>query len=156
MKLREKSALAYILIALIPYSRPNLKLVFFPNKFFDDLEKISKYKKSTLKKTYYRAHKSNLIKIDSGKPALSKKGKTLVKIYQPTKLKNAQLMVVFDIPETKRHKRRVLRTLLRELYFEQIQKSVWVTKYDFVEYLKSEISANDLEDCVIIYEVSRL
>ncbi len=61
-------------------------------------------------------------------------------------------MVIFDIQETDRHKRRQLRTLLRQLEFEQIQKSVWSTSLDSRVYLIAEINRLGLKNEVKIFE----
>ncbi|MEX0748735.1 MAG: CRISPR-associated endonuclease Cas2 [Candidatus Saccharimonadales bacterium] len=144
---------AYILKALIPYTRPNLLLSFTPNKFFNELEKHSKYKKKTLQSAYYRSVKSGLIELDlQRRPSLTKEGRRQLQAGEPAKLKDGRYLVVaFDIPETDRHKRRFIRTLLRELGFEQVQKSVWVSRYRYGQYLKQECRASDLEKYVRIF-----
>ncbi|MEK7126251.1 MAG: CRISPR-associated endonuclease Cas2 [Patescibacteria group bacterium] len=51
-------------------------------------------------------------------------------------------MVVFDVPERRRHIRNRLRTVMCEIGFVRLQDSVWVYPYDcedFVALLKSEI-----------------
>lgn len=157
MKDLPDSTLKYILISLIPYSEPNLKLAFKPNLFFNDLEKISRRKRQTVRNTYYQALKKGFVELDDQQiPRLTEIGRAKLARYQPKKLKNAQLMVVFDIPEAERAKRQRLRAVLREFHFEQVQKSVWVTDYDCKHYLATEIAQNKLKDHVIIYEALEL
>jgi len=64
-------------------------------------------------------------------------------------------MLVFDIPEDERHKRDRLRLLLRELSFEQVQKSVWTSENDHRDYIRAEIHDFGLDEYVQLYE-SRL
>ncbi len=146
----------YILKSLIPYTEPNLKLAFKPNQFFNDLEKLDEVKanRESIRNSYYRAIKKKLILIDEkGAPRLTEKGLHKLKLYQPKELsKGARILVTFDIPEEKRILRNRLRVLLRELKFKQTQKSVWETKYDVLNYLRSEIEEKNLADYVNVYE----
>lgn len=155
--LRERSPLIYVLVALIPYSRPNLLLAYKPSQFFRELEKISRYKQSTLRKAYDRGIKSGLIDRQPKAPGLTSLGKQRVAPYVATKLgKNAILMVIFDVPESRANARRSLRTLLYQWNFEQVQKSVWVSSYDFREALVKAVHELDLAGCVEIHESARI
>lgn len=154
-----KSHAHYILLALLPYTEANIKLSFKPSEFFDDLEKLDKLKtnKSSLKTTYYRLIKRGLVKLDdSGTPRLTRKGINQVKPYKAKKLQGSSLMVIFDIPEQQRHKRRRFRTLLKELYFNQIQRGVWESRYDHRDYLRTEIDDMQLQEYVKVYESSQI
>lgn len=146
------STLAYILKGLIPYTDPNLKLTFKPHLFFADLEKIHNKKAKVTRSAYYRAIKRGLIYIDNGNPRLSDKAIARLKVYEPKKLKNARLMVIFDIPENSRSDRDRLRALLRECRFRMVQKSVWMTEYDCLEYIKMELKEKNLDRYVAVYE----
>ncbi len=151
-----KSATHYILSGLMPYTEANLKLSFLPSRFFSDLEKLDQVKSSSkaLRSAYYRAIKKGMIEIDDdGLPRLTIKGKLKTKDYKPKVLgKNARLLLIFDIAEQSRWKRDRLRSLLRELSFEQVQKSVWECPYDYREYLKAEIEEIGLHENVIVYK----
>ena len=155
--LRERSPLAYVLIALIPYSKPNMLLSFKPGQFFNELEKVSRYKRSTLKKAYDRGMAGRMIDHSSKVPHLTKLGAKKVAPYVTARLeKQARLMVIFDVPETKANHRRELRMLLRELKFSQVQKSVWVTDFDYREVMIEAIKELGLIGCVEVYEAARL
>jgi DNA-binding transcriptional regulator PaaX len=150
-----KSSLHYILSGLIPYTEANIKLSFKPNAFFNDLEKLDKINanKKTIKTAYYRAIKNGYIEIDNrNKPSLSKKGITKLALFEPKILKDSKIMVIFDIPENYRGKRSQLRLVLRELKFVQVQKSVWITRYEIREYLQSEIERLKLKKFIKIFE----
>jgi DNA-binding transcriptional regulator PaaX len=153
------STIHYILAALIPYTEPNLKLAFKPSVFFNDLEKLDRLKnrRKAFRSAYYRSIQQKLVEIDGdGVPRLTRKGRLTIQRFKPQKLKRAQLMIVFDIPEVERRKRQHLRLLLRELAFTQVQKSVWTSVYDHREYLKAEIKDNSLEKYVEIFETQTI
>lgn len=149
-----KNSTQYVLSALVPYTESNLKLVFTPKRFFSDLNILDKNKEKTLKNAYYNCIKRGYVLLDelTGQPVITNKGLSKLKPYGSRRLKGSNIMVIFDILETHRHKRRQLRTLLRQLEFEQIQKSVWSTDLDSREYLKAEIKRLNLEKEVKIFE----
>lgn len=153
-----KSSVAYLLQALIPYSRPNIKLTFDNKNFFNDLEKISQAKNNTLRNAYYRAQKNGLVEMDDQNiPRLTAKGWQKTRRFTARRLaKDVRLMVIFDIPEGESWKRQRLRRLLRELKFKQIQKSVWATEFDHRELLLAEIHEFDLQNYIEIYETARV
>lgn len=94
---------------------------------------------------------------EDGIPRLTDEGWKRVKPYRPEKLRGSvRLMVIFDIPEEERHKRRHIRMLLKELQFEQEQKSVWTTAYDHRSYLREEIKTLGLQSYVRTYECARI
>lgn len=155
-----RSTTHYLLSSLVPYTEANLKLAFRPSVFFDDLHKLSQsvVTKNALKASYYRAVDSGLlIHDDRGTPSLTEAGLARLRRYEPTKLSGAaSILVIFDIPEQERRLRQRLRTLLRELRFTQVQKSVWQSEYDVLEYLVPELAQYHLEEYVQIYESARV
>ncbi len=152
-----KSTLESLLLALLPYSDENLRLVFKPSSFFSNLASARTYKLNTVKNAFYRSIKRGLIVIDEdGIPRLTKSGTFKIRKYVSSKLKDGVLMVTFDIAEHERWKRRHLRLLLKELQFQQVQKSVWTTAYDHREYLLQEIEHLELKSSVNIYECRKL
>lgn len=157
MKNHPKTTTEYILWSLIPYTEPNLKLTFKPSAFFYDLEKISRKNHQTIKNAYYKAQRDGLIVFDDdGMPRLTDKAKRKAKLFKPEKLKDAVLVVMFDVPEEEKNKRQRLRLLLKELSFKQIQKSVWTCEYDYREYVRSEIKDQELQDYVLFYEARQI
>lgn len=149
-----KSALEYVLKGLIPYTEANIKLTFKPALFFNDLAKISRAKRPAIKNAYYRAQRQGLVAFDdTGIPRLTLEGQRRAQPFVAAQLGNeAQLMVMFDIPEDVAWKRRRLRSLLHELGFEQVQKSIWRSQYDYREILAAEIKQYDLQAYVLVYE----
>lgn len=152
------SALTYVLKGLIPYSRENLLLTYKPNKFFNELKRISDYRQSTLRNAYWRGKQRGLIDEDDYKiPKLTEKGLKKVKPFIVKKLgKKSKLVVIFDIPESDKLSRDKLRNLLKAWGFVQVQKSVWSSDLDFIEALSEVIDELSLRDCIEVYEALRL
>lgn len=154
--LREQSALVYVLVALIPYSKPNLLLAFRPSEFFKELQKISRYRQKTLKEAYWRGIRNGLIS-NSPSPQLTKLGEKKAAPYIGTKLsREARLLVIFDIPEEESYKRQAFRNLLKAWGFYQVQKSVWQTSYDYRNLIMEAIEELNLSGYVEVYECARL
>jgi len=152
-----QSVLTTILKALIPYSRENLMLSFSPNRFFNELEKTSSYRQSTLKNAYWRAHRQGLIEETEKTAKLTAKGLEEMRPFMAESLgKDARLMIIFDIPEIESAKRRRLRDLLKLWGFKQIQKSVWSTDSDFRDLLTETVTELKLGGYVEVYESNRL
>lgn len=152
----KKSALKYILLGLVPYSRPNLQLSFHPQRFFRELEQTSGYTYSTLRTAYARGKRRGLIAVRRQKPTLTSKGLRVVKPFIAKKLRGAELMVIFDIPERHASLRQQLRLLLKEWNFRQVQKSVWTTEYDYKDTLLEIITEQKLNAYVQLYEAARI
>lgn len=150
------SALRYVLEALVPYTEANLKLAFSPHRFFNDLDRIcdNKYSRSSLSKAYYHARSTGLVDVNETGLSITNKGKQALSPYMPLRIHGACVLVVFDIPEVERAKRRYLRTLLYELKFTRLQQSVWKSDYDCVEILQKEIAEQSLEKCVEVFEAA--
>ena len=148
--------MVYVLVALIPYSKPNLLLTYKPNLFFRELEKISRYKESTLRAAYWRARQQKLVEQYKNIPVLTARGRRKVAPFVAEKLgSKAQLMVIFDIPEDQTAKRRKFRRVLKEWQFRQVQKSVWATGKDYRDELVELVKELDLNGYVEFYECAR-
>ena len=157
--MKDNAVLLHILKGFIPYTKENIALAYKPHRFFRDLEKISRAQtgkhisQATIKTTYYRAKKQGYFTIGKeGAPHITEKGHRKLELYAPQKLKDAKLLVTFDIRETDRHKRTELRSVLRILKFKQVQRSVWVSSYDGRQILQKEIKRLNIQDSVILYE----
>lgn len=155
--IREKSATTYLLKALVPYSRSNLKLAFNSSAFFNDLSKTEKSNASAARNAYYRAIQKGLIEIDDDNiPRLTQIGRRKIAPFTAKKLKGAQILVVFDIPEAERWKRDHFRCTLREFSFKKIQQSVWTSNLDCREYIDLEIKNLELGTMVKMFEARLL
>jgi DNA-binding transcriptional regulator PaaX len=156
-RFRNETTLSFIIKGLMPYTRPNMLLAFKPGAFFAELEKVSNKNTQTIKNEYYKAIKRGYVELtDDGSPVVTSKGQARLQKYSPTKLKDSQLLVVFDIPEVDKNKRQQFRLLLKQLKFRQVQRSVWITSYDSRDYLRQEIQRLKLADNIVIYEAHDL
>lgn len=154
---KKKNVTTQVLLALVPYTRQNLQLVFAPNQFFNELEKTSDYSAQSIRQAYYRAKRDKLISTSDGKVTLSTEAIRRVRPFTARKLLGGvRLMVIFDIPEQNAHVRREFRALLRELKFEQIQQSVWTSDMDHAVTLRDFVNENDANDWVKLYESAPL
>ena len=154
--LRERSALVYVLLGLIPYSKPNLLLTFKPGLYFRELEKISRYKQAALRSAYWRAQQRGLIEQRQNLLVLTAKGRRKVAPFAAEDLSGGgQLMVIFDIPEDLSPKRQKFRQVIKQWQFRKVQKSVWVTDKDYRQELVELIKELNLREYVQLYECSR-
>ncbi len=117
-----------------------------------DIFGIPKHKSrnyNSLKTTVYRLHRDGLIDKDASGWAITPKGKeyakrkfdSLAQFESPfQKDASRDLLVIFDIPETKRTERDWFRRHLKKFDYEMIQQSVWVgpspLPKEFVTYTK--------------------
>ena len=65
-------------------------------------------------------------------------------------------LVIFDIPESQRRIRNILRRRLKEWGFNQWQKSVWATKKPLTEALRSLVKQLEVEDWVLVIETDNV
>lgn len=157
MKRNKNTTLGFVIRGLIPYTKENIMLSFKPSQFFYELSKQDRKNIETYKTMYYRAIQRGYLELDEmGIPRITEKGQEYIEDFKPKKFKASKVMVIFDIPEEDRWKRTRLRASLKEYRFKQIQKSVWVSEYDCIDLLKSEIDSLRLKDCVRIFEVSEI
>ena len=152
-KVRRQSALLFVIKGLIPYTRENMMLAFKPNLFFNELEKISRYKKVSLENAFREAQRQKLIEREANVVRLTQLGEKIIRPYTAQQLSNeAKLMVIFDIPEDMAQVRARFRRILQSWQFKQIQKSVLVTSYDHSQSVKELIIELDVGSYVKLYE----
>ncbi len=154
------TALRYVLESLVPYSHANITLAFRPNAFFNELARIDakqRYSRSTLRAAYYHAKREKLVAFNTHNGIeLTEAGKDRIKPWQPDKLIGSHVMVIFDIPEQQRGRRNQLRTLLRELQFVPIQKSVWTSKLDCAHIIVDASRDLQISSYVQVYECAKI
>jgi DNA-binding transcriptional regulator PaaX len=105
-----------------------------------------KYKISgnTYYQNIFRLKKRGILEDKNGILCLSQKGKIFFQnpYRKITKkpIKNNKILVIFDIPETKKKVREWIRGQIKEWDFEMVQKSVWIgygpLPSEFTERLK--------------------
>ena len=113
------------------------------------LPKFKKYSPSSLRGTMFRLKKEGFIEDYDGL-FITPKGRNYIKrkidslkqfdfIFNKDAPKN--LIVMFDVPESKKAEREWLRWHLKKFNYSMIQKSVWVgpspLPKDFLDYVKS-------------------
>ncbi len=131
--IKQGSALAYLIGGLIPYTEPNLKLVFKPSQFFRELSQKSGLAESTLKNALVQAKRENLLSQNESRFNFSKETKRLINRFEKleaTPLRSGYMLVLFDIPQSHDTERRLFVRELKSLRFKQIQKSVWANDHD--------------------------
>lgn len=106
------------------------RLIEICGKYEDD-KKISA--------TIYRLKKLELIAVDKDTIAITKEGLKVIHIKKPN-LDGIWKMVIFDIPETDRYVRNVLRQKLQDLGFKKWQNSIWISPYELDKDLENELS----------------
>lgn len=65
-------------------------------------------------------------------------------------------VVVFDIPEENKRVRAVLRQTLKLLGFEQLQKSVWISKRNYTKELREWLGQLKMSQYVYVFETGNL
>lgn len=155
-KIHNTSATTFILLALVPYTHSNLLLAFKPNKFFDELDKLTEHSKKNVKLAYYRAVKNGWVSIENNKVSLSYDARLNIEPFMASNLHGAKLMVIFDIPEEYAFLRRKLRGVLKHLGFKQIQQSVWSSDRDYREIISETIQHLNISQWVQVYEAREI
>lgn len=99
---------------------------------------------------------------------ITKKGKEKLNDYKKSKSKfdidpcsynkqkeNSLKIIIFDIPETERNKRNLLRSILKNLDYKMLQKSVWVGYNKIPEDLIRDLMKYNILPYLHIFEVSK-
>lgn len=106
-----------------------------PASYYNAIHRLTE--KGHIKKTKGTGQKDKKIHIK-----LTEQGKKYIKKHQesiwrvPRKWDKKWRLVVFDIPEEKRVYRDHLRRYLKILGFGKVQRSIWVSPYDFTKIIK--------------------
>jgi len=124
----------------------------------------NEYNKNSLDSTISRLRKNGLVEIKSGKWVLTKKGKEYFENKRKLSLKfsspfvlNApkNLLLMFDIPESKRAERNWLRWHLKEFQYCMIQQSVWVGPSPLPKKFGAHLKEMDLYKCIKIFKLAK-
>ncbi|MDO8582277.1 MAG: CRISPR-associated endonuclease Cas2 [bacterium] len=67
--------------------------------------------------------------------------------------KNECVIVVFDIPEREKRIRQQFRSLLKECGFQQLQRSVWMSRCDVLDALRTCIRSTKSEEWIRAFRV---
>jgi len=123
------------------------------------------YKEASIRSALSRLQKKGFLESNKGGGGemflnLSNEGKATwlskkLKSENLPKLDDQYVLVVFDIPETERKIRDLLRQRLRQFGFEPWQKSVWATDNDVFHLIKGYFDQAALGDYVIILQSTK-
>ena len=115
--------------------------------------------KNVFRQNIYRLNKKGIIKNSDGKYALSKKGRLLYaspyKTILATPLETKRIIVLFDIPESKKKVREWLRMQIRLWGFTMIQKSVWLGHGPLPEEFDERLRLLGVEKNVKVFNVQK-
>lgn len=124
----------------------------------------NEHNKNSLDSTVSRLRKNGLVEIRSGKWTLTKKGKEYfenkrklsLKFSSPFKLNAPKnLLLMFDIPESRKAERNWLRWHLREFQYFMIQKSVWVGPSPLPKKFGAYLKEIGLYNCIKTFKLAK-
>ncbi|MCK4474103.1 hypothetical protein KAU40_02475 [Candidatus Parcubacteria bacterium] len=148
-----------VFLAELPNSYPGFKLMKV--MFGYDSKKKMGFKKHTIQVNISRLKKQGLIIEDEGsKFRLTAKGEEMIAYIKDRHSilekpwDNKIRVVVFDIPEKKKHFREWLRTEIGLLLFKPLQKSVYIGKYPIPDDLYQEIIRNGFFNDIHIFTIN--
>ena len=133
-----------------------------------DLKKQYKRQKEKQKfsQLIYRLKKNGYIRIKNLEQnegvILTKKGaekvlKTKLKMKDKQKRPDGKWqMIIFDIPEKKRHLRDLLREKLLLLEYKMLQKSIWVCSYDIQKETEFILRKNSIDPYVKLFLIEEI
>ncbi len=122
------------------------------------------------KQLVYELRKDGLLREDKrkiGKIALTKRGREklakLKRVREARLLRNnydtektdAFTIVIFDVPERERKKRRWLREVLRQIGFSLVQKSVWLGRVKIPKNFLQDIKELRLAEYIEIFQITK-
>lgn len=119
--------------------------------------------KETIKRAIYKAtHKKWIRRQKKGRLywQITEEGKkrfgSIVPQYDEKRIWDGRLfLITYDIPETKRNDREVLREYLKKIGCGMLQASVWLTLYNPTGVLKDFIKERDLAGAVIVSDIGK-
>lgn len=122
------------------------------------------HSKKSFEGTLYRLKKKGLTEMKSRKWVITETGKKYfenkrrlsVRFFSPFPLNTPKnLLLMFDIPESKKAERNWLRWHLREFQYFMIQKSVWVDPSPLPKKFKEHVKNMGLSSCIKTFKLAR-
>jgi len=122
------------------------------------------HSKNSFESTLSRLKKKGFIEIKSNKWLLTKAGKEYFENKRRLSIKfsssfvlNApkNLLLMFDIPESKKNEREWLRWHLKEFQYFMIQKSVWVGPSPLPKKFKEHVKNIGLSNCIKTFKLAK-
>ena len=133
-------------------------------RVYDRVKEKNKITRQIFSKVAYRLKKSGLIEYANDQNfVLKNKGKEMIDFVKIDRIKlnekrtdNLWRLIIFDIPETKRGARDILRAKLNEFECYLLQKSVYVTPYSCEQEISEIMSCLGLKNEVKVLLVQSL
>lgn len=142
---------------------------FFPAKYPEarawrkllGLDSDYKFSRKNFSKTLSRLHKEGIIKriglrkravwhiTKEGRKYLRQKSSTPSSLKEDGKIR----LIVFDVPEAERRKRRWLRDKLIEFNYKPLQKSVWLGKIPLPKQFLDDLGILEMEDYILVFDI---
>lgn len=147
----------------LPNSYPGFALMKWTFGAGPYKKKGLEFKEETVRKNLRRLRKDGLITKDSkrGVYCLTDDGKKFVTYAQDrfsaltSKWDGKLHLVIFDVPEKKKHWRKVIREELLLMEYKQIQKSVYVGKHPLPQDFCKELDREGLGSCLFIFTIDK-
>lgn len=126
------------------------------DKAYEDWDTVNY---DSIKSALYRLRRKGLIKLsgrgNTVKAQITKQGRKRLKaklpFYDEKRIWDKKLyLVTYDVPETQRGDRDLLREYLKTLGCGMLQASVWLTPYDLTDVLRNFIDERDLYGAIIV------
>ncbi len=133
---------------------------------------FEKYKKMNNRRQFnnliYQLKKHNFIKVENLKGnnaiMLTKKGidkaiRARFKLEKKNDKKRKDgkwIMIIFDIPQSRRKSRNLLRSILKNLGYKMFQHSVWITPYDVSEKTEELLQWYSLDSYIRLFLIEKL
>lgn len=124
---------------------------------YELVQKRRKLSKQIFNKNLYRLQKRGVLDFDSSKNIVINKNTlklhTLFRKIEASPTGDTKVMVLFDIPETKRKTRSWLRLQLKLWDFEMLQQSVWLGKGPLPKEFLDRLRLLDIYEGVKIFKI---
>src|SRR6478672_11488697 len=89
--------------------------------------------------TVFRLTSQNLVDLENDRYSISEDGAILIHTIDK-KRDGVWKIIIFDIPETKRQVRNVLRSKLTSLGFKKWQNSIWISPFTLAPEIEDELN----------------
>lgn len=148
----------------LPNSYPGFALMKWTLGVGPYKKKGLEFKRDTVRANLRRLRKDGLITKDSKKKVyfLTDDGKKLVTYVRDrffiltSKWDGKLRLVIFDVPEKKKHWRRLIREELLLMEYKQIQKSVYAGKHPLSQSFCKELDEAGMGSCIFIFTVDKV
>ncbi len=135
------------------------------HRTFDEVQDVmSDFNYDTIKRALIQLHKKKLVTYQRGHLpetlAITREGKQrLQELFPAYKTHRAWdnriYLVTYDIPQTQKKERELLRFFLKRLDSAMLQESVWIIPFDPRETLRSFIEDHNLSAVVIVSDMGK-